>query len=54
MFAGVDENALRRVQCIIMEYHPNGQIADIGERLEKLHFDVEVAPKRSVMFAWRR
>ena len=37
-----------------MEYHPNGQIADIGKRLEKLHFDVEVAPKRSVMFAWRR
>ena len=54
IFASAEENTLRRVKCIIMEYHPNGQIADIGRRLEKLQFDVEVAPKRSVMFAWRR
>lgn len=53
IFASVDEDALRRVKCIIMEYHPNGQVADIAKRLEELHFDVEVAPKRAVLFAWR-
>ena len=54
IFASVDDDTLRRVRCIVMEYHPNGRIADIGSRLEDLDFDVEVAPKRSVMFAWRK
>jgi FkbM family methyltransferase len=54
IFASVDDDTLRRIRRIIMEYHPNGEIRDIGRRLEKLDFEVEVTPKTATMFAWRR
>lgn len=54
IFSKVEGGALRRVERIIMEYHPNGRFEEIGERLEQLGFEVEVAPQRSVLSAWRR
>jgi len=47
-----DKEDLRRIKSIIMEYHPNGRVEVIGKLLEEVGFSVEIASKRSVMFAW--
>ena len=53
IFEKADEGDLRRVKSIVMEYHPNGRVEDIGHVLEGFGFSVEVMPKRSIVFAWR-
>ena len=53
IFGKADPEDLRRIKAIVMEYHPNGRIEDIGCLLEKVGFSVEVMPKRSIAFAWR-
>lgn len=44
---------LERIESIIMEYHPNGRIDEIGDLLERVGFSVEVSPGTNIMFAWK-
>jgi len=42
---------LRRIRAIIMEYHPNGNIEVIAQRLRGLGFHVEMSNNPCVLFA---
>ena len=44
---------LERIESLIMEYHPNGRVEEIGELLERAQFQVEISPRTSIMFAWK-
>ena len=44
---------LNQIGSIIMEYHPNGRVEEIGELLERAQFQVEISPRTSTMFAWK-
>ena len=53
IFAKASAEELGQVESIIMEYHPNGRVADVGERLELVGFRVEISPRSSTLFAWK-
>lgn len=44
---------LARIDSLILEYHLNGRVEEIGERLGQAGFSVEVSPRIKIAFAWR-
>lgn len=53
IFEKADGDDFQKIKSIVMEYHPNGRVEDLGHVLEKVGFNVEVMPKRSILFAWK-
>ena len=49
------ERAQGAAPCVpgfILEYHLNGRVGVVGERLERAGFSVDVSPRRNIAFAW--
>jgi len=46
--------ALRGVRALILEYHPNGDVADLARLLEARGFAVEVSARPSILWARSR
>jgi len=51
---GADPAVLRRVRTLIMEYHPNGDVAEIVQLLRGAGFHVEVSPHPCILYATSR
>ena len=51
ILAQAHSDDLRRIQMLIMEYHPNGEIRLVQNRLESLGFEVDVSDNPCILFA---
>jgi FkbM family methyltransferase len=53
LFRNADRSLLRRIDTIVLEYHPNGDVAELVDILRDTGFTVEMDPKWEIMFATR-